>query len=99
MHTTPDVACFHLPTEATTIAFTTRQTSENWLKNQTVSFMRWDFLIIIWGRKTEERYGWSLLSELEKRPGPRLSVFRRLTDLPILRSKIGWSCATNMSRI
>jgi Ca-activated chloride channel homolog len=41
------------------------------------------------GRKSEERYGWSLLSELVERTGGRLFPVSKLTDLPGIASKIG----------
>ncbi len=40
------------------------------------------------GRKTEERYGWSLLSELVEMTGGRLFPVSRLTDLPDIASRI-----------
>jgi Ca-activated chloride channel homolog len=41
------------------------------------------------GRKTEERYGWSLLSELVETTGGRVFPVSKLTDLPDIASKIG----------
>jgi Ca-activated chloride channel homolog len=41
------------------------------------------------GRKTEERYGWSLLSELVETTGGRVFPIWKLTDLPDIASKIG----------
>jgi Ca-activated chloride channel family protein len=41
------------------------------------------------GRKSEERYGWSLLSELVEMTGGRVFPVSRLTDLPDIESKIG----------
>jgi Ca-activated chloride channel family protein len=40
-------------------------------------------------RKSEERYGWSLLSELVETTGGRLFPVSKLTDLPDIASKIG----------
>jgi Ca-activated chloride channel family protein len=40
-------------------------------------------------RKSEERYGWSLLSELVEMTGGRLFPVSKLTDLPDIASKIG----------
>lgn len=41
------------------------------------------------GRKSEERYGWSLLSELVEMTGGRVFPVSRLTDLPDIAAKIG----------
>jgi len=41
------------------------------------------------GRKTEERYGWSLLSELVEMTGGRVFAVSKLTDLPDIAAKIG----------
>lgn len=41
------------------------------------------------GRKSEERYGWSLLSELVETTGGRVFPVSKLTDLPDIASKIG----------
>jgi Ca-activated chloride channel family protein len=41
------------------------------------------------GRKTEERYGWSLLSELVEMTGGRVFPVSKLTDLSDVASKIG----------
>jgi Ca-activated chloride channel family protein len=41
------------------------------------------------GRKSEERYGWSLLSELVEMTGGRVFPVSKLTDLPDIASKIG----------
>ena len=40
-------------------------------------------------RKSEERYGWSLLSELVEMTGGRVFPVSKLTDLPDIASKIG----------
>jgi Ca-activated chloride channel homolog len=40
-------------------------------------------------RKSEERYGWSLLSELVEMTGGRVFQVSKLTDLPDIASKIG----------
>src|ERR1700736_4558016 len=41
------------------------------------------------GRKTEERYGWSLLSELVEMTGGRVFPVSKLADLPDIAAKIG----------
>jgi Ca-activated chloride channel family protein len=41
------------------------------------------------GRKSQERYGWSLLSELVETTGGRLFPVSKLADLPDIASKIG----------
>jgi len=41
------------------------------------------------GRKSQERYGWSLLSELVETTGGRLFPVSQLADLPDVASKIG----------
>jgi Ca-activated chloride channel family protein len=41
------------------------------------------------GRKSEERYGWSLLSELVETTGGRVYPVSKVTDLPAIASKIG----------
>ena len=41
------------------------------------------------GRKSEERYGWSLLSELVETTGGRVFPISKLTDLPDIASRIG----------
>jgi Ca-activated chloride channel homolog len=41
------------------------------------------------GRKSQERYGWSLLSELVETTGGRLFPVSKLSDLPDIASKIG----------
>jgi len=66
---TPDVPCSSSPTEATTIAFTTRQTIRNWLKESDCQLYAMGFLIIIWVEKRRSGYGWSLLSELVETTG------------------------------
>lgn len=48
-------------------------------------------------RKSEERYGWSLLSELVEMTGGRVFPVSKLTELPDIASKIGTELHTNMS--
>src|SRR5260370_32451346 len=61
----------------------------NWLKESDCQLYAMGIFDHHMGRKTEERYGWSLLSELVETTGGRVFPVSKLTDLPDIASKIG----------